>query len=338
MNYPLVTIQLVVWNGERYIRDCLRAVKAQTYPNLEVVILDNHSDDRTASIVATEYPNYRLIRSDHNRGMWPGHEYLLPQTSGKYILALSVDVIIDTHFIEQCVAACEREPAVAAVQGKIYQIPDRARIDTCGFAMTRSRKVVNSGHGMLDGTAYANQHDIFGVEGAVPFFRRNALEDCRLPAQAGDQGSIWDPDYFWYGDDLDLAWRMTLFGHRQIFLPSAIAWHDRATTKGAASVPILGQLKRLALRRAILLKKRRLDWINTRFTIIKNDAIMNILKDLPWIFLREVGVCGYAILFEPGIFVALGRFVRLLSRMLRRRREVLSRARITPQQMRTWFI
>jgi GT2 family glycosyltransferase len=316
---PLVSVQVVVRNGEHFLRACLHAVRAQTYHNLEVVVLDNDSTDATAHIVQSEYPEFRLIRSEKNLGMWPGHESLLPQTRGPYVLGLSVDVVLDAQFIERCVAACERDASIAAVQGKTYQLPDTNRIDTCGFSLTRGRTVVNIGHGELDGPAYTRTRIILGVEGAAPFFRRSALEDCAI------EGHIWDPDYFWYGDDFDLAWRMTLLGHRQIFLPDAHAWHDRSTTKGTAHTPIIGQLRRLHARRAIPLFKRRLDWSNTRFTIIKNDSIIDILRDAPWILARELMILGYTILFEPGVLREYGRFFRLLPRMLRRRRLIMRR-------------
>lgn len=319
MTEPLVSVQVVVRNGERLIRACLDAIRAQTYPNREVIVLDNHSDDGTAHIVEAEYPNDRLIRSDRNWGMWPGHERLLPHTHGPYVLAVSADVVLDSRFIERCVVACEREPSIDAVQGKILQLPDRDRIDTCGFALTRARQVVNVGHGEPDGPAFAHPRDVFGVEGAVPFFRRSALEDCRI------EGHIWDPDYFWYGDDFDLAWRMTLLGHRQVFIPDAVAWHDRATTKGSATVPIVGQLRRRAARRRIPIEKRRLDWANVRFTIIKNDSIVSLWSNAPYILWRECMTIGYTLLFEPGVLLAVPRFIRLLPRMLRQRRELMRR-------------
>ena len=317
MTEPLVSVQIVVRNGEHLIRQCLDAVRAQTYPNREVIILDNASIDATAHIVETEYSNVHLVRSDRNWGMWPGHERLLPHTKGPYVLAVSADVILEPHFIEQCVAACEREPSIDAVQGKILQLPDRDRIDTCGFALSRGRRVINVGHGELDGPTFTHQRDIFGVEGAVPFFRRSALEGCRI------DGHIWDPDYFWYGDDLDLAWRMTLLGHRQIFVPTAVAWHDRATTKGMATTPIIGQLKRRSQRRQIPIEKRRLDWANVRFTIIKNDRIVDLWRNAPYLLWRECMVLGYTLLFEPGVLLAVPRFVRLLPRMFHRRRIIM---------------
>ncbi len=340
---PRVSVQVVVRNGERYIRHCLNAVRAQTYTPLEVVILDNASTDRTAEIVAAEYPEFRLIRGTTNLGMWPGQEWLMARTTGEYVVGLSVDVMLDSRFIEHAVRVCDLEGDIAAVQGKIYQytiteLLERSEhslrrdiIDTCGFAMTRGRTVRNVGHGRPDSAEYAGLKTIFGVEGAAPFFRRSALEDCRV------NGSIWDPDYFWYSDDIDLAWRMTLLGHRQVFLADAVAWHDRSTTKGSATIPVVGQLKRLALRRAIPLQKRRWGWSNDRFTIIKNDSILNVLRDLPWIVARECAVLGYTVLFEPAVLLEAGRFVRLLPGMLSKRRILMRRTRVSDRQMHHWF-
>jgi GT2 family glycosyltransferase len=339
---PLVSVQIVVRNGQRFIRHCLDCVRAQTYPNIEVMILDNASDDTTADIVASTYPEYQLVRHNHNLGMWPGHELLLKRTHGPYVLALSVDVMLDPQFIAHAVAACQRDSAIAAVQGKMYQYDiecltgqgmsalRRDIIDTCGFGMTRARKVVNIGHGQPDGPQFSTQKDVFGVEGAVPFYRRSALEDCRV------NGMLFDPDYFWYGDDLDMAWRMTLFGHRQVFIPGAVAWHDRSTTKGAAG-SIGGHVGRISIRRSIPLQKRRLDWSNVRFTIIKNDYIVNLLRDAPLIAAREAATFLYALVLEPGVLREAGRFFSLLPRMLSRRRAIMGRAVTSARAMHQWF-
>lgn len=339
---PLVSIIIVVYNGEKYIRHCLCAALSQKYSNYEIIVFDNASTDQTKEIVSQEFPSVKLIKHPVNLGMWPGQEAALEYATGEFILALSVDVVLDENFVERAVEEILKDARIGAIQGKLYQYEFnqldnnsyRANkiIDTCGFKIFKSRKIGNIGHGERDFGQYNKPEEIFGVEGAVPFFRRTTLEDIKI------EGKLADPDYFWYGDDLDIAWRMNIFGWKQVFVPGAIAWHDRSTTKGAAETPVLGQIKRLSYRRSVPIKKRRWDWSNVRFTIIKNDYIINILKDAPWIIAREIATLGYWILFEQAMFLEIGRFFKLLPKMLRRRKVVMSSARVTPAEVHRWFI
>lgn len=349
MKAPLVTIILVVHNGERFLRRTLDSVRAQTMRDFEVLILDNASADATASIAAREYPEFRLFKSRENVGPWAGFEKLISRSQGEYVM-LCTDVILKPDFLQRTVSAMRPDGKIGALQAKIYQMELYGRdepkltnlIDTTGFELYKSRKLLNRGHGQEDKGQFSAQADIFGVEGAVPVFRRKALEDCRIPSTGSGQESwLIDPNYrvgsLGYGDDFDLAWRMRLFGWKEIYVPGVVAYHDRSTTKGVSKVQITGQLARREQRARIPLEKRRLDWSNVRFTIIKNDYIINILKDLPRIAAREIMVLGYTLLFEPGVLKEAGRFFRLLPAMLRTRRAVMARAKLNASDMRSFL-
>ena len=175
---------------------------------------------------------------------------------------------------------------------------------------------------------------VFGVEGAAPMFRRLALEDCRI------DGHVVDPDFrvgpLGYGDDFDLAWRMTLLGWRQIMEPNAIGWHDRATTTDVGH-GVWDHVRRRTMRANIPILTRQLDWANVRFAIVKNDHILNIVRDMPVIAIRELMVLGYCILFEPRTLLGLVRFIRLMPVMVRRRRLAMERARLNSNHMRQWI-
>ena len=341
---PVVSINIVVRNGEKYIRHCLDAILAQTYPHehVEINILDNKSSDRTKETIkdsAQEFRNagfskFHLAESDENIGMWPGQDELLKHSSGKYILVMAVDVMLDKDFISKAVERMESDGNIGALEAKLYRyelsngtIMPSNIIDTCGFKIFKSRRVINIGHGEEDHGQFNKYSEIFAVEGAAPFFRKEALDDSRV------KGSLVDKEYFWYGDDLDLAWRMRLFGWKEVFDPEVIAWHDRQTTKTLKKSPA----DFIRLRRAIPIKKRGLDWRNTRWTIIKNDYIINILKDLPAILSREIQLAGYILLFEPAVLLEIPKFLILLPRMFTRRREIMKRATAKPAEMRKWF-
>lgn len=338
---PRVDIFMAVHNGAPWLADVMDSVMAQTYPAVHLTVADNASTDGTPDILR-RYPRATVVQSGANDGFWAAMERFIAASDAPYVICLT-DVVLDPKFVAAAVAALEGDPSIGAVQGKIYEQHRGAdgawersgRIDAAGFRIERSRRVTILGHGEPDDGRFDASADIFGVEGAVPVFRRTALEDCRV-----DGFSVTDPAYrsggITYADDVDLAWRMTLLGWRQVLVPGARGWHDRSTTKETGR-GILGRLRRRHVRGAIAPEKRRLDWANLRFTIIKNDHILNVLRDLPWILGWEALVQGYLLLCEPRTLGAWGRFLRLTPLMLRRRRTVMRRARLTADQMHRFF-
>ncbi len=364
MSNPVVTINLVVLNGEKYIRHCLDAILAQSYPHefVEFNILDNGSSDSTKPVIEnyklkidnSNFSIFKLVKSDKNWGMWPGQEELLKYSKGKYVLTMAVDVMLDKDFIKNAVEVMESDPKIGGLQAKIYKYeiqkleignfkakvhveelpresPPKLEIggtlDTCGFAIYKSRRVINIGHGEEDKGQYDSLGEIFGVEGAAPFLRREALENLRI------SGEIFEHDFFWYADDLDFVWRMNLFGWKQVFAPSVIAWHDRQTTK---------KLKKnfsdfLSIRRSIPLRKRQLEWKNIRFTILKNDYIINILKDLPYILKREISMFVYLLIFEPRVFWEIPNFIKLIPKMTAKRSVIMKKAVRSSKEIDKFF-
>lgn len=348
MSSPLVTINLVVLNGQKYIRHCLEAIREQTYPELEVNILDNGSTDGTKEIIQNwklENENWKLINfieSKVNLGTWPGQEKAIESSRGKYIVALSVDVLMAPTAVAKAVEVLEKDEKVGAVEAKIYQYNvselqtttynlQPKIIDTLGFQIFRSRRVTNLGHGEEDRGHYNQEKEIFAVEGAAPIFRKSAFEGLRV------FGEIADKEMFWYGDDLDIGWRMRLFGWKQIYSPEVVMYHDRSTTKGV-SRGWKDYFSRVKDRQKIPTFKKRLDWRNKRLARIKNDYWQNILKDLLPIVWREIQELGYAVLFEPAVLLEIPKLIKLLPRLLKKRRAILARAQVGPQEMARWFV
>ena len=380
MSSSPVTINMVVHNGEKYICQCLDSVLKQSYPHefIELNILDNNSTDKTVDLINQkletnnqQLAGFSLTESAKNLGMWPGQEELLKYSHGKFIVALSVDVILHPDFIKNAVEIMKHDDKIGALQAKVYKYElskpedgsifghrktggscdDPKIIDTCGFKIFKSRRIVNIGHGEVDYGQYNKKCEIFAVEGAVPIFRREALEDCRLISQARsfrgstsgaslrlnlgetNLGRIVDLDFFWYGDDLDLAWRMRLFGWKQVYAPSVIAWHDRKTTKALAG----GWREFIKIRKTVPMFKRRLDWRNTTLTIIKNDFASNLLRDLPFILWRQLRLWAYFVLFEPAMILEIFKVAKLLPRMLKRRGEIMRKSNVSPKEFRQWI-
>ncbi len=329
---PKVSVNIVVYNGARYIRHCLSALKKQDYGYFEVNILDNKSTDETAMIIKREFPEFRLIKNNVNLGPWVGWELLYKQTEGKYIIFLSVDVILVEDFITRAVETLESDLKIGGVQAKIYAWNFTADgtplltniLDTTGFQIFRTRRIINRGHGEIDRGQYdrspnKGRSEIFATEGAVPVFRRSAIDDTLL------EEHIIDPEYYWYGEDLDFAWRMRNYGWKHVYDPSVVAYHNRSTTKKAAK-HWYDHFSMISQRSQLPIEKRRLEWLNVRFTIIKNDNIISLVKDLPFILARELAVFIYGVLIEPMRLTVIIRFFKLLPVMIRRRKIVQKKA------------
>src|SRR3990167_10397285 len=359
----LVSIILPVLNREKYIRQCLGAVLAQSEQNFELVIIDDGSTDSTLSevsnfefLISKQYPDLQLqvIKNKERLAPWGNFERACRASQAKYCVLLSVDVVIDKDFIKNAVEIMEQDDNIGCLQTKILQYtlselsangyPLTAKlIDTVGFGIFKSRRVVNLGHGQVDSGQFNEQKEIFAVEGAVPFYRREAFLDCAISSttnykpQTINSSEIVDHDMFWYGDDIDLGWRMNLFGWKQIFTPTVIAYHDRSTTKGM-SYHWWDYLARIKARRQIRIDKRRLDWRNKRLARIKNEQWPNVWRHLPQILLRELSELIYIILIEPSVLLEMFNLFKLWPKMLNKRRMIMRRTKRSAEEMRRWFV
>lgn len=119
---PLISILCAVRNDERFIRETLNTVVSQTYPNIELIVMDGVSTDRTAAIArqyAGRYTNPHItVISEPDTGQWHGLEKALARAKGKYITLLcGQDGYLDTTWFSQCIAIFNRHPAVSLVWG-----------------------------------------------------------------------------------------------------------------------------------------------------------------------------------------------------------------------------
>ncbi len=118
---PCVTIAMPVYNGEEYIREALDSVLSQTFDNLEIIISDNASTDKTEDICreyAENNSHIRYYRNDKNVGAIENFNRLFALSNGKYFQWVSYDDKWSPNFIEECVAALEKDNSIVLCYGK----------------------------------------------------------------------------------------------------------------------------------------------------------------------------------------------------------------------------
>jgi len=311
MTAPRVTVSLVTYNGLGWLPACLESLWAQRWAPVEVIIRDNASTDGTAQWLPGAIagrPTVRLVLGAQNIGFSRAHNEAIRAATGDCVCLLNQDLILDEAFLEAALRGFEAED-VGSVQGKLLQLAKGNTktniVDSAGLAISRSRRVVSRGQGHATASEYVMPEPIFGVDGACPVYRRSALEAVRQPSAAGGW-EYFDEDFFIYKEDVDLAWRLQLFGWTALFLPDAVGWHAR----GAGDSPTSRPMQIIAHRRKIANWIKRLSWRNHRLMQLKNEDASEVIRDLPYILWHEIRALLYLAVFNPRNIPVLADLVR----------------------------
>ena len=312
----LVSVNIVTWNSMKYIPDCLAALHNQTHRNFEVIVVDNASTDGTVEFIRSSYPSVRLVQNSGNAGFCRGHNQAIRLSDSAFVLPLNPDVTMTPTYIEELVKALMEEPQGGIAVAKLY-LPGGNLLDGAGLSISRARRQYLRGHGEADDGTFQAREYVFGADGAAPLYRRAMLEDIRL----GDD--YLDEDFFSHKEDLDLSWRSQLYGWRCIYVPAAVASHDR-NFKPSARQRMSGEVKRHAVK-------------NRYLTMVKNELPLLFLRDLPFIIWYDLKILGYLLLFERSSLPALADFVRLLPQAIRKRRVIMGNRKVSATYMGQFF-
>ena len=225
---PLVSALIVSYNVRELLVDCLRAFYASSDVPVEAVVVDNASKDGSADAVEREFPQARVIRLPKNVGYGRANNRGLQECSGRFVLLLNPDVTVGEGCVGRLADFLLVRPDVGAVGPRILR-PDGS-LDRAGrrgfptpaaafyrlsglsrlFPKSRRFNRYNMGH-LPEGEA----HEIDSGTGACLLLRRAAV----------DRVGFFDPDFFMYGEDLDLCFRLKLGGWKVLYLPTATAVH-----------------------------------------------------------------------------------------------------------------
>lgn len=335
---PLVSVSLVAYNGVHWIDACLASVLAQTHPRVEIILLDNASTDGTRDRLvafAEQYASVRLIQSAENLGFAAAHNRALELARGDFVCLLNQDVILDAEFLREAVRAFENKPDCAAVQGKLCRLGpalDKTNvIDTTGLSMLRNRRVVSRGQGDEDRGQYSQPEEIFGADGPAPIYRTAALRAVRVPRPRGGW-EVLDEDFFMYKEDVDLAWRLRLFGWNAVYVPSVMAWHARGAGGSARTAVALARE-----RRRLPTWIKCLSWGNQRLMQVKNEQGVLFVRDILPILWKELRAFALLVVFETECLGAVPRLASSLPAARRKRAYIMKHKSRGPTEMATWF-
>lgn len=341
---PRVQVQIVTWNSLAYIRDCMDALAQQTFTDFTVVVIDNDSQDQTVAFLREHYPTITVLQNFKNQGFARAHNQGIQYAKTEYVLVLNPDVVLSPSFLERVIESADRQPKAASIGGKMLRLTSDATvgddgeafctlqrsqiIDSTGLLIHKNRHVTERGANQTDQGQYDKSGEVFGVSGACVLYRVEALREVAI------LNEFFDVSFFAYKEDIDLAWRLQLYGWSAYYCAAAIGYHVRHfAASGQRTVGALAKSRRDISRRIKAYSLR-----NHYCTIIKNDHLQNMILHAPRILVREFARVGYCLLFEPYQWRTFGEVMRLLPKMLVKRAIIKQHCNRTAKDMRKWFV
>jgi GT2 family glycosyltransferase len=220
---PHISIIIVNWNGEKWLKKCLDSLLAQTYKNFEIIFVDNASEDGSVKLVKTNYPDVIVVESDENLGFAGGNNLGFMHAKGEYILLLNNDTWAEEDYLEKFIEAFHRIPNLGCAQSKIVLMNNPEKLDVCGSFWTDSSFLYHYGYGQNKNDPRFNKIlPFFSNKGAAMLIRRSVLEEV----------GFFDQDFWCYYEETDLCHRIWIAGYECWYYPSAAVYHAMGGTLG----------------------------------------------------------------------------------------------------------
>lgn len=213
------------WNGARFLPTCLDALARQTYPHLEVIVVDNDSHDESKPLLREHYPWVVVLELPENRGFTGACNAGIEAAHGGYIALLNNDTEVDPGWAAAVVDAFERHPDAGSIASKMLLFDRRDHLHTAGDYFTVDGRAGNRGVWQKDEGQFDHEDYVFSACGGSSAYRRMML----------DQIGLLDDDFFFSGEDVDLGWRAQLAGWRCLYTPRAIVYHHLSATGGGVT-------------------------------------------------------------------------------------------------------
>lgn len=195
MKKPKVSVIVLNYNGKKYLKVCFESLKKTTYPNFEVVMIDNKSTDDSVDYVKKNFKWVRIIDAGSNMGWAVGNNIGIKNTNGEYIVVLNNDTICTPNWLSELVNVIESDPQI----GVVGSWPVDFVYMKCD----------------LNKFPYKKIQEASTVSGAAMMIKRDVFEKIGL----------FEEKYFIYWEDMEFTWRTILCGYKVFTNYNSIVFH-----------------------------------------------------------------------------------------------------------------
>jgi GT2 family glycosyltransferase len=218
---PAVSIVVVVYESGPTLSECLAAIRAQSFSDYELILVDNASSDRTAQAAKAADPRIRLIENPQNLGFAAAVNQGARAATGAWLALLNPDAFADPDWLAKLIAAAGANPAVRCFTSRQLMADDPSVLDGLGDVMSLAGYPFRGGYTHKDPGAIAPGWVFSACGGAMMVARDLFL---------GVGG--FDERLFCYCEDVDLGYRLRLIGEPTLLVPDAVVRHVGSASTG----------------------------------------------------------------------------------------------------------
>jgi len=220
---PLVSAIVVNRNGREWLDECLEALFAQTWPDLEVILVENGSTDGSGDAAVARWGGrLRCVRNARNEGFARGNNQGIAEARGEWLFLINNDATADPRCVEELMAAAAGRPDAGMFACRIVRHEQPDVLDSAGLLLYPDGMCRSRGWEEPDGPPYDRSEEVLCPHGAAGLWRKAML----------DEVGGFDETYFAYLEDLDLGFRAQLGGWRCWYVPGARVRHRKSATAG----------------------------------------------------------------------------------------------------------
>jgi len=211
---PLVSIIILNYNAGNLLLNCVDSVFKSTYPNFEVLVVDNLSTDNSHIRCKEKFEKIQLIENKENLGYCEGNNVGIRNANGEFIIILNPDTVVEPNWLNHLMFAYNKfgeglyQPKFFSLNEKLVLQSTGNMLHIFGFGFAKDK-------GKTDDEKTELVEKINYASGTCLFTSKIVL----------DKIGLLDPFLFLYHDDLDLGWRAAHVGINSFYVPKSIIYH-----------------------------------------------------------------------------------------------------------------
>lgn len=223
----MVSIITINYNQTQITCELLRSLNALTYPNYEVIVVDNGSTENPEQIIKQQFAHVQVIVSPTNLGFSGGNNLGMKHAKGDYFFLVNNDTELTPNCIEQLLAMYQKVPNLGIVCPKIRYFEDTQPIQYVGYTPLNPITARNHTIGQYEpDTGQYNQAT------PTPYAHGAAMMVSR---QAVEKAGMMPEEYFLYYEELDWSEQMKRAGYKIYVEPNATVFHKESVSTGKDS-------------------------------------------------------------------------------------------------------